>query len=458
MGPGRERSRGLFALMAALVLCGPFAAPTAVQASSAGRRIGRIVLFTVDTLRADRLGCYGYTRRPTTPHIDAWARGAVLFERAYAQAPWTVPSLGSLMTGRYPVEAGVYTNRGAIAPRRRTLAERFKAAGFRTAMFNTHRLLIRAAGGFPRGFDLVHPTSMNLPPTVHKLPFGRIRQALLDWLASHANDRFFLWVHDMDPHHPPTEDNPYLRDPAWKGYDGEVRWVDEAFSAVETVLRDQGVLDSTLLIFTADHGEAFGEHGIPGHQDVMYDEVLHVPLILRYPGMPGPRRIREPVELLDLHRTILELAGAPVDPSVRGEDLLALIEGRSARRRASFVHSARYHFEDGHHELAVRDREWKLLVRTPDRNRHPPANRGARERTLPRWDAGDDAASVELYHYPFDPEEKHEKAAAQPQTVRRLRAALAAWTAQVAENPGPARAPKLDDPAREALRMLGYGP
>jgi arylsulfatase A-like enzyme len=274
------------------------------------------------------------------------------------------------------------------------------------------------------------------------------------WLDEHAQESFFIWIHSMDPHGPPTVGNPYLGRPGWNAYDAEVRWVDEAFGRILAKLQEVGIRDSVLLVFAADHGEAFGEHGIPGHQDVMYDEVLNAPLIIQYPGMGTPRRIAEPVELLDVFPTIAELAGLTLPAGTRGESLVPLIEERENQRR-SHLFSARYHFLDGYHQLAVRDREWKLLIRVRDRNEGKPTNPTVRDRRQPIWRLDGDREHLELYHLATDPLEKTDVAAAHPEKVQALRGALADWQSGLGLV-SRRQAPQLDQRSREALRALGY--
>lgn len=409
----------------------------------------QVVLITIDTMRFDRLGLYGYQRRPTSPNLDAWAKQAVVFDRATAAAPWTLPSLGALLTGRYPAEVGAYTNSDGIHSDFTTLAELFQAEGYATASFNTHALLIGARGGFRQGFDSVYPTEVK--PIVegeHKMAFSDTEPHLMEWLDAHAQTPFFVWIHDMDPHQPPTTGNPYLDDPEWKRYDAEVHWMDEAMGRILARLRALGLGEDLLVVFTADHGEAFGdEHGLKGHQNVMYDEVLRVPLIVQYPGMGPPRRIAAPVELIDVYATIAELAGLPLPEGTRGESLLPLLSGTRPERLKPDAFHARYFFEDGRHWLAVRDREWKLLVRTPD------LDRDGKRRGVPRWDVDDQKASFELYRLTDDPGEQHDLYDEHPEQVARLQALLGEWGASVAQSPTRAA---LDDATREALRALGY--
>lgn len=439
--------RVIFAAAVGLVLVGAGIAVLRAK-TTAPWRAKQVVLITIDTLRAGRLGVYGYQRRPTSPNLDAFAGAAVVFDRATAPAPWTVPSLGALHTGRYPAEVGSYTNADGIHPDFTTLAELFQAHGFATASFNTHALLVGARGGFRQGFDTVYP--QHIAPIVegeHKMPFALTEPALMEWLTAHAHEPFFVWIHDMDPHLPPTSGNPYLTTPGWERYDAEVHWMDEAMGRIFAKLHALGLGDDLLIVFTADHGEAFGdEHGLIGHQDVMYDEVLRVPLLVQFPGMGVPRRIAEPVELIDMYATIAELAGLPVPKGTRSESLVPLLADTRAQRDKQYAFHARYFFEDGRHWLAVRDREWKLLARTP--NLDPAAQRGA-----PRWDLASPATYYELYRIADDPGEEHDLYDQHPEQVARLQQVLADWGDSVAQ--GPTR-PELDDATFEALRALGY--
>jgi arylsulfatase A-like enzyme len=411
-------------------------------------RARQVVLITIDTLRFDQLGVYGYTRRPTSPSIDAWSRDAVIFDHATAPAPWTLPSLGALLTGRYPAEVGTYTNSDGIDPDFTTLAELFQAHGFATASFNSHALLVGERGGFRQGFDLVYPEDVRVElEGEHKMAFARAEPSLMAWLETHKDEPFFVWVHDMDPHLPPTEGNPYLKTAGWVRYDAEVRWMDEAMGRLFAKLRELGLGSDLLVVFTADHGEAFGdEHGLLGHQDVMYDEVLRVPLIVRYPAMGPPRRIAAPVESFDVFSTIAELAGLPEPAGTRSESLVPLLENLRPQRSKPFAFAARYFFEDGRHWLSARDGEWKLLARTPDLGDND--RRGA-----PRWSVDDARTYFELYRTADDPAEQHDLFETHPEQVERLSRLLGTWGGSLAH--GPTRL-ELDDATREKLRALGY--
>ncbi len=410
-----------------------------------GWQAEQVVLITVDTLRADRLGLYGYTTRPTSPNLDALARQSVVFERAYAAAPWTVPSLAALMTGRYPVEVGAYTNADVLADEAVTLAELFRARGVATATFNTHALLVSERAGFRQGFDLTVPEHLRpLQEDEHKASFTDVEADLMRWLGAHAERPFFLWVHDMSPHLPPTAGNPHLTEPGWTRYDAEVRHADALVGRILRRLAELGVGENLLVIVTADHGEAFGdEHGLIGHQDVMYDEVLRVPLLIGAPRF-DPRRVATPVELIDLLPTIAALARLPLPAAVHGESLVPLLDGEAEARRHAEAFHMRFFFEDdAHHWLAVRDREWKLLAKVADTGRDD----------RPGWNVDAPETYFELYRVSDDPGEQNDLYEEHPDEVERLAGVLRAWTAGLA---APPPRPTVDDATREHLRALGY--
>lgn len=415
--------------------------------------IEKVILVTIDALRADRLGCYGYTHAPTSPAIDAFASQSLLFERAYAQAPWTVPSMGSLMSGRYALDAGTYTNNGDILSNAATLPERFQRHGFNTAFFNSNPILWRP--GIQRGFASVAPA-----PLGEKIPYTSIEPLVMAWLDRHAQEKFFLWIHDMDTHKPLTEGNSYLKNPAWDVYDAEVRWVDEAIGRLFAKLEALGIRQQVLFVFTADHGEAFGEHALSGHQDVIYDEVLRVPLIIQYPGMQQKGRTAEPVQLLDLNPTIGELAGLPAS-SGSGESMAPILRGEAAHMEHPYVFSSRYYFDrhrvddktgkvlfaPGQHHLAVHSSRWAMIAKVHAASADP--------RTRPDWDDDPQSAEYELYDLSVDPLEQHDLAKNEASATATLQHVLADWKhsgRRLARDPKP----ELDPATRESMYVLGY--
>ena len=328
-----------------------------------------MLVFLIDTLRADHLGCYGYGRN-TTPNLDAFAREGLLFERAYAVAPMTAPSHATLFTATWPATHLVWNDLplggGAMAhprlsPSAVTLAEAFEAAGYQTAAICDGGWLIPERG-FDQGFQTFDTGNLGV---VDRVARG------LEWLEQRDPRKpFFLFLHTYQVHTPflppegyeerfaggydgklrgvladareyaqspeienPLVDiqrkifNPVLDDleAADVGflralYDAELSLVDEQFALLMARLRVDGLLDDTIVVVTSDHGEEFGEHGEFGHKQV-YDECLHVPWMMRYPGGPRGMRISEPVSQVDFAPTLLELAGLPALPSAVGEPL-----------------------------------------------------------------------------------------------------------------------------------------
>lgn len=408
-------------------------------------RARQVVLISIDTLRADRLGAYGYDAQATSPNIAQLAQQSVVFERAFAAAPLTIPSLAAVLTGRYPVEVGAYTTSDGVAADAVTLAELFRQHGFATATFNTHALLVSERAGFRQGFDTVVPEHIvPLEEGEHKASFAANEPALMGWLEAHAKDPFFVWIHDMSPHLPPTVGNPWLTTPGWNRYDAEVRNSDDLIGRVLRKLAELRLGADLLLVVTADHGAAFGdEHRLTGHQDVMYDEVLRVPLLIGAPVFEA-RRVAAPVELIDLYPTIAALARLPVPPGVRGESLVPLLTGIRSEAVRPYAFHMRFFFDtpDTWHWLAVRDGEWKLLAKTPAHGHDGP----------PGWDLGDPKTSFELYRTRDDPGEQTDLLEQHPEQVERLRGVLDTWTSSLAEMPARA-AP--DDATREHRRALG---
>jgi arylsulfatase A-like enzyme len=319
-----------------------------------------IVLYLIDTLRSDHLGCYGY-RRPTSPRIDAFAGEAALFEQARAQASWTRPAVASIFTGRYPHSHGVHRNRDALGATVPVLAELLRRRGYHTAAVVTNGV-VGAQFGFARGFDAFEflPED-HRRSEVHRSAFDA-HAAASRLLSMRPPERpLFLYVHTTDPHAPYRPGRRWLErigadvrdyeagnlermtnlfleldakvDEATQRdivslYDAEIAFNDEAFGELLDTLRDGGVLDRAWVALLSDHGEEFSEHGRWQHGLSLYEEQLRVPLIVRPPGgIPGGRRIPNLVGQVDLMPTLLEVAGAPAPDGVQGRSLLSLVAG-----------------------------------------------------------------------------------------------------------------------------------
>ncbi len=332
--------------------------------SAGGEKRPDVILICLDTVRADRLGCYGYRANETTPRLDALANESTLFVDASASACWTKPSVPSFLTGTYPLEHGVYEGsahdeggeRSDVLPEAATtLAEMFRDAGWSTAAFVRNAQLRRGLG-FEQGFELYQDEAGDA---------REIRWRAQDWLDARAGNRpFFLYLHFLDAHWPWPVPEEYatrfapaeaiapfrgkgsrpLRDAVNAGervlgqvereamgalYDGSLRYIDDQLSELFAWLERRGRWRDTVVCVIADHGEEFGEHGKLGHGHGLYEGLLRVPWILRVPGRPA-RRVEAPVSLIDLFPTLLSAAGLAPPGPVEGIDRLAQPDARRA--------------------------------------------------------------------------------------------------------------------------------
>lgn len=293
-----------------------------------------VVLITIDTLRADRLGCYGY-ERAVTPNIDALAQRGVLFERAFSTVPITMPSHTSLLTGTIPPYHGVRNNGSYKAARGlETMAEVLAAKGYRTAAFVAAHVL-DSQYGLDQGFEIygnVKQKQIGMGLWMAERPAEEVNADGFAWLDTLSDDEpFFLWLHYFDPHRPRTQhpDKPASMTndyPDWE-YDVEIWHSDRQVGEVMKKLEALGRTDETLVVLGSDHGEGLGEHGEHTHSYYAYQGVLHVPLIFAHGSLPQDLNVERFVSNVDVMPTVLELVGAPaVDIPPPAESLIPLME------------------------------------------------------------------------------------------------------------------------------------
>lgn len=288
-------------------------------------RPASVLLITLDTTRADRLGCYGYDRA-ATPALDALAREGIRFTRAYSHVPLTLPSHATLFTGLLPPEHGLRDNgRGGLNPAIPTLAESFRAHGFRTAAF-VASFTVDKRFGLNRGFDVYDDRMKPAAKADELLEMENTADVVSDralaWLAALGGEPFFCWVHFYDPHTPYTPPEPYRsrhNDP----YDGEMAFMDAQIRRLIEFLDSRGLGRRVMIFVCGDHGESFGEHREDGHGQFVYNATLHVPLLIRLPERAGAGSIVDRVVgLEDIAPTVLRVMGWKRPPSMRGQDLL----------------------------------------------------------------------------------------------------------------------------------------
>jgi arylsulfatase len=374
-----------------------------------------LLLISVDTLRADRLGAYGSTRE-LTPHLDELARRGVVFEAAYAASSFTLPSVAALQSGLYPSELGLWSNESKIPDTAPTLAARLRDAGWRTAAVVSNVVLHRGSG-LARGFDLYDDELRQREATRsqrERIAVATTRDALsvVDACTDSGAVPCFVWIHYQDPHGPYTppaamrtryleaemrepdgaqdlevlDDHSGLggipryqylegrRDVAFyrAGYDAEIRTVDEQIGELLGRLGERGLAERTAVVFTADHGESLGEddHWF-GHGEYLSDAVIRVPLLIAAPGLTPSRR-RDVASHVDVHATLLGLAGLDLDPGTRGRDLLASgAEQRASRPLIASLGGSsvrRYAIVDGDRMLVISQRgggsdDWDAALR-----------------------------------------------------------------------------------------------
>jgi arylsulfatase A-like enzyme len=295
----------------------------------------------LDAVRNDHLSCYGY-ERPTTSHIDALAQEGVLFESCAAPAPWTVPSHGSLFTGLYPTSHGAHAEHLALSPLNTTLAEVLRDAGYETGGFSAN-IYLSPTLGFDQGFATYDVRLMDDGRPKPVRAAAEMNALVLPWVEARARDDrpFFLFVNYMDAHAPYLPPPPYdtlYGDPMDREderkialYDGGIAYMDSEVGRLLDRLDELGLTDDTLIIVTADHGEFLGEHGLWDHKQHLYEEVLNVPLVMRYPPrLPRGQYVASLVQLTDVMPTVLTLAGVEPPAAMQGRNLLPLIRGEES--------------------------------------------------------------------------------------------------------------------------------
>ncbi|MBH8607475.1 sulfatase [Thermoactinomyces sp. CICC 10521] len=413
----------------------------------------KIVLIAIDTLRADRLGCYNNRKPSLTPHLDSLAKQGVLFENMIAENNVTRSSFVTIMTGKNPHQHGIVNMKHVPIPARLVpLAQILQKHGYTTAAVDcNHRITGKNSAWFKKGYQTyIDPAGDK--ETHLTLPAREVSQKAVAWLKKHAHEPdFFLFLHYWDPHYPYMPEPPYakwaekhaatvsevrkepslkavMREPLWsfinkynksglpassirQRYDGSVKQVDDSIGDIIKVLSETGTLEETLLIAVADHGESLGEHRIYFDHHGLYEPTIHVPCIISYPKrLPKNKRITPLCQHADIFPTVLHLAGIRKPKGIGridGRSLLPLIQGKVKQIRP-FVVSCEANWQL---KRSIRTLRWKL-IRSYEKDVYG----------NPKW---------ELYDLKKDRGETKNVIAQHPQVAKQLRGQMERWVKQM---------------------------
>lgn len=305
------------------------------------------LLITIDTLRADRLSCYG-SPFLKTPNVDGLAGRGAVFSRAFANTSTTLPSHANILLGTTPNHHGVHENLNFIVSQELlTLAEHLKNNGYSTGAF-VGAYPLDARFGLSQGFDVyddkygrVH--SVNLSSLERRAE--AVIEAALEWLQGRPSP-WFLWIHCWDPHSPYDPPEPFRTRYADRPYEGEVAYVDRTLGELFDYLKEAGLFDSTVLVFTGDHGESLGQHGEETHGFFAYNSSLWVPLIISAPGC-APARVDDYVSHIDIFPTVCEALGIEKPPFLQGTSLFPALRGKKVPERPIYFESLYPYYSRG---------------------------------------------------------------------------------------------------------------
>jgi len=412
-----------------------------VQSLWASRGVEKpnVILVTMDTTRADHLGCYG-NPNVRTPNLDALARRGVLFEQAAAASPLTLPAHCTILTGMYPTYHGVRVNGNtALNDEQTTLAEVLSAQGYQTGAFigafvlDGRWGLKQGFGHYDDQFDLKKYKHIDLGAI--QRPGNLVMDAALSWLESRKNDPFFAWIHLYDPHTPYEPPEPFRSEYGGRGsaglYEGEIAFMDEQVGRCVAWLEKSGLDKSTVLLLVGDHGEGLGSHGEGTHGYYVYDYAIHVPLIVVAPlaGLEG-KRVASQVRSVDIFPSLLDLAMAGPGPETQGRSLVPLMFRPSERGEPpAYSESMAPNIQFGWAPLQLlRTTRYKYI----------------------------DAPRAELFDITADPGETINLVGDYPEIARKMKADLERLIAETSRGAPVPQAANLDKETMERLSALGY--
>ena len=420
-------SRWFVPLLVAIAVTSATAAPAPPPAPN-------VVVITIDTLRPDHLGCYGY-KQIHTPNIDALAADGYRFERAYTPVPVTLPSHTVIFTGTYPLLSGMHDFSGnKLNASQPTLASVLKENGYATGAVVAAAVL-DSRFGLNHGFDFYYDhfdfnrlDESNLDEM--ERPGNIVADTALDWLSKNSSKKFFLWMHLYDPHYPYAPPAPYSEEYKDHPYDGEIAFADAQVGRLIAFLKSKSLYKNTIIVLTGDHGESLGEHGEKTHGFFIYNATLHVPTIVHLPGAQADKPVAEMISTADLMPTVLRAVKIDVPPQVQGRNLLPLLTKRQDEPpRALYAESflPRLHFN------------WSELRSAETDNYH-----------------FIDAPKPELYDLTKDPGETHNLFSDKKAVAEEMRAKLTGLIRDYSAGQELAEKTGLDPELMERLKSLGY--
>ena len=393
-----------------------------------------VVLITIDTVRADHLGCYGYTAIQT-PTLDALAHDGVVFDRAISQVPLTWPSHAAILTGTYPFQNGVQDFTGQpLSPQFQSVAQVFERHGYATGAVISAFVLDRS-WGLARGFDFYDDAFS--AETFQKKDIGLVdRRAeesvthAIRWLGKTQHRPFFLWLHLYDPHSPYDPPEPFHTEYHDHLYDGEIAYADHELGRLITWLKQNQLYDRTLIAMLSDHGESLGDHGEHEHGFFVYNSTVHVPLIVKPPAASGirPGRVPRPVETVAVAPALLQFAG--VKDAIEKQFQSRGLFGPGAEKEDASYSETFYPFSSF---------GWSPLHALETSRYHYI-----------------DSPAAELYDLTTDPEEKNNLASGQTATVAVLKDKIAALLRERPSTHASGAKATVSPDAAEKLRALGY--
>jgi len=420
-----------------------------------------VIIILIDALRFDHLGCYGYAR-PTSPAIDAFAKESLLFTQAISQSSYTKPAIASLFTSLYPSQHNVFRNTrhdaqgnfisDVLDDSLKTMAEYLRDAGFNTVGF-LKQAQLRNYMGFAQGFHFYNPDMGTAP---------EINRGFFRWLPLNKHRKFFAYLHYLDVHAPYVP-SPQYRDmffgafdtaanfpeqvKDWQKfknavtdgnlsltqadaeqlkalYDAEIRAFDDDLAALFNRLKEEGVYDNSLIIITADHGDEFLEHGSVDHAHTLYDELLRVPLIIRFPKGEYRGVIDYQVQTIDLLPTVLEFLGLPAEPHLMGHSALVYKNGVNGHEQAPV-------FSERADLVSIRHGKYKYIYNV-------------------------ELKTGELYDLQNDPGERKNLSVEDPRTAELMQKEILRWSEAVRKATPEQAGVKVDEKSVKELRSLGY--